>query len=171
MRRLYIAVPIIGIVITVITVSLLLGGFLNNPFNPQASTTVPIQVIKGQGGSVLVLTSVTIQGEGPFAFALDTGASQSVIDRKIIDRLGLPIVGPAGEITGITGSTDARMVRIEQWSLGTAQLPSDEVVTISFPEPNRGQEFQGLLGSDILSQFGAITLDYDNQRLTLHSSP
>jgi hypothetical protein len=35
------------------------------------------------------------------------------------------------------------------------------------PEPGGGIEIDGLLGSDILSTFGAITVDYKSERLVL----
>ena len=42
--------------------------------------TVPLQVVRA-GGSVVVLVAVSVQGQGPYDFVLDTGASRSVVDR------------------------------------------------------------------------------------------
>jgi hypothetical protein len=38
-------------------------------------------------------------------------------------------------------------------------------------EPNRRLKMRGLLGSDVLSRFGAVTVDYDHQRLALRTRP
>jgi len=43
-------------------------------------------------------------GEGPFSFALDTGASHSVIDEDLAERLKLPRGGPDIEITGVAAT-------------------------------------------------------------------
>ena len=43
---------------------------------------VHIQVVK-HGRQVLALVPVTIDGKGPYTFALDTGASQSLVDSQI----------------------------------------------------------------------------------------
>jgi hypothetical protein len=55
--------------------------------------TVSLLVLQGPGGSTLALVPVFIDGQGPFAFALDTGASHSVIDKDLAEQLGLPAAG------------------------------------------------------------------------------
>jgi predicted aspartyl protease len=127
--------------------------------NPQPRT-VPLQVVEGPEGSVLALAPVFINGQGPFPFALDTGASVSLIDRELAGQLGLPIAGTPREVTGITGAEEAELVRVDQWQVGEVGLPAAMGVTVNLPEPSRGVGLQGLLGSDILSEFGVITVDY-----------
>jgi predicted aspartyl protease len=114
---------------------------------------------------------VFIGGHGPFAFALDTGASHSVIDQDLADRLGLPSAGPAVEVTGVAATAEAGQVRVGGWRVGDVLLPGDTVVTIGLSEPNRRLKMRGLLGSDVLSRFGAVTVDYDHQKLLLHARP
>lgn len=130
---------------------------------------VPLQVIQGPRGSVLALVPVFIRDQGPFAFALDTGASQSLVDREIVDSLGLPVIGETREITGVAGVTSAELLRLEEWQVGDVPLPETTAITLDLPEPSSGQALRGLLGSDILSRFGAITVDYEQERLILRS--
>lgn len=130
---------------------------------------VPLQVIQGPRGSVLALVPVYIRDQGPFAFALDTGASQSLVDREIVDSLGLPVIGETREITGVAGVTSAELIRLEEWRVAEVPLPETTAITLDLPEPSSGQALRGLLGSDILSRFGAITVDYEQQRLILRS--
>lgn len=130
---------------------------------------VPLQVVEGPQGAVLALVPVLIQGQGPFAFALDTGASQSIIDTQIAQQLNLPVVGTAGQVTGVTGAEQANLVRVGQWNAGDVTLPQTDVISLSLPEPSRGVGLAGLLGSDILSRFGAVTVDYQRQVLVLHA--
>jgi hypothetical protein len=54
-----------------------------------------------------------------------------------------------------------------KWRAGAVALPAAEIQTIDMPEPGGGIEIDGLLGSDILSTFGAITVDYKSERLVL----
>ena len=130
--------------------------------------TVKLQVVSHQG-SVLALVPVYIQDQGPFAFALDTGASSSLVDQDLAKKLGLKTGGTVGNITGVTGATQATQVQIDQWRAGDVPLPSTSGVTVDLPDPNSGSGLQGLLGSDVLSEFGAITVDYENQVLILRS--
>lgn len=128
--------------------------------NPPQVRTVPLQIVEGPEGAVLALAPVFINGQGPYAFALDTGASTSLIDRGLVDQLKLPIVGKPQQVTGITGVEEADLVKVDQWRVGEVGLPPATGITVNLPEPNRGTGLQGLLGSDILSQFGVITVDY-----------
>ena len=130
---------------------------------------VPLEVVEGPQGAVLALVPILIQGQGPFAFALDTGASQSIVDEQVADQLNLPVVGKAGKVTSVTGAEQADLVRVSDWRVGDVTLPQTNVISLSLPEPSRGVGLAGLLGSDILSRFGSITVDYDRQVLVLHA--
>ena len=45
------------------------------------------------------------------------------------------------------------------------KLPSTTIVEANLPFGNASGGVQGLLGSDMLSQFDIVTIDYDNSRL------
>ena len=53
---------------------------------------VPLQVMK-QGKQVLALVPVKINGAGPYTFALDTGASRSLVDSQLAAKLHVKKVG------------------------------------------------------------------------------
>jgi hypothetical protein len=146
------------------------------PLQP-GELSVPLQVVQGMGGSVLALVPVTINGEGPFLFALDTGASQTLIDSGLVEELDLPLGGQTGPLTGVTGTTQGRTVRLEDWQMGEVTMPAINGVTLPLPEfyiprgLRQPQTFRGLLGSDILSRFGSVTIDYERETLILRSRP
>lgn len=144
-----------------------LGGLVGINLTQPLAAEVPLQVVQTPDGQVLAFVPVTIQGEGPFSFALDTGASQTLIDRQVVDQLDLPVVGQPQQVIGITGTTDARTVRVEEWSIGEVPLPPSVLADVNLPGAGRASQLQGLLGSDVLSSFGTITIDYEGQRLIL----
>lgn len=115
----------------------------------------------------LALVPVTIGGHGPYLFALDTGASASVVDADIAEELSLPETGEQRPVTGIIGNQRVSLVHIGAWAAGGVTLDATDVARVDLPEPDRGQGLQGLLGSDVLSSFGSIRIDYDNARLHL----
>lgn len=132
-------------------------------------TTVTIKVVHGQNGATLVLLPVTINGKGPFTFALDTGASTSLIDRPLAQQLHLPQNGSPQPIAGVSGKEQAVPVKVSAWSVGTKiQLPVSTVASAKLFASQRSSGMQGLLGSDIWTQFGKITIDYSAQTLTVY---
>lgn len=135
---------------------------------PEGRQVVQLEIIEGAGGSVLVLVPVMIDGKGPFRFALDTGASQTLLDSGLVAQLGLEVTGEVGPVTGIVGATTADEVVIESWSIGEVQLPAARAVGLEMTAGGAGAvEFRGLLGADILRRFKVITLDFDKGLLIL----
>ncbi|MCL5257443.1 MAG: retropepsin-like domain-containing protein, partial [Chloroflexi bacterium] len=100
-------------------------------------------------------------------FALDTGASKSVINTPVATQLGLQVVGSAGQVTGVTGSVSANLVRVPNWKAGTVSLTPSDIIELDLGGATGNVGLQGLLGSDVLSAYGAITVDYDHQVLIL----
>lgn len=132
---------------------------------PEGANRIPLDVQEGPGGQILAFVPVTIGGEGPFPFALDTGASSTSVDRDISGELGLPESGPARDVTGVGGATEAVMVQVDDWQLGEVELATQEVIALDLPDADRGIGLAGLLGSDILDDFGRITIDYEEEVL------
>jgi Aspartyl protease len=147
-----------------IAVCALLSGslLLEGVAAAQTPAVVPIKVLR-RGGDILALAPVTIKGRSYF-FILDTGASTSVIGRRVSKRLGLRPTGRPVRVAGVFGSGAAQPVRIRRWQVGATPLPSLKIV--SFDVGARGR-IVGLLGSDVLARFGRISIDYVNKTLTL----
>ena len=129
--------------------------------------TEHVNVVQGQDNSTLVLLPVTIHGKGPFTFALDTGASTSLIAASLAQRLGLQPTGNSQPITGIGGVEQAVFVKVSNWNTGPIKLPSVSIASAAIPH-SEGSNLQGLLGSDIWSRFGKFTLDYSAGTLTVY---
>jgi predicted aspartyl protease len=130
----------------------------------EPADVVRLRVVSGPGG-VFAFAKVYIRGQGPFAFTVDTGASHSVVDYDVVRKLRLETIGEPVTVTGITCRGEAGRLRMTKWRAGRIALPAAEIQTIDMPEPGGGLEIDGLLGSDVLSTFGKITVDYDAQRL------
>ena len=140
------------------------------PSDPAQAQTVPLQIIQGEDGSTLALVPVYVNNQGPYSFALDTGASKSLIERGLAQQLNLPSAGSAGQITGIVGTESAPLVEIGSWSAGSIQLPSTTLVAIDLPGVGgHPSPLNGLLGSDVLSQFGVVTIDYERGELIVQN--
>ncbi len=129
-----------------------------------AAATVPLEILKARDGETLALAVVRIHGRR-FPFLIDTGSSKTLVDDALAKQLHLKTVGRPIKVTGVGCSEAARKVRLKNWSIGGQSLPSI-VATSSVIAGSNGKAF-GLLGSDVLSHFGSISLDYAHGELTL----
>src|SRR3954452_8961008 len=126
-----------------------------------------MRVVK-QGRQVIALVSVTIDGKGPYTFALDTGASQSLVDAQVARQLSVPKTGKRPTVAGVAGVQKLSTVHVAHWRVGDIELPATTIVAGNLPFGNADGGVQGLLGSDMLSRFDVITIDYANEVLRLH---
>ena len=121
-----------------------------------------------QNGQVLALVPVTINGKGPFTFALDTGASQSLVDAQVATELGVRRTGSSEKVAGVASTSSNAQIVVKHWSVGGVTLPPTKAVEANLPFGNAHGGVQGLLGSDMLSRFDVVTIDYAHQVLRLH---
>ena len=91
-----------------------------------------------------VVAPISVNGQGPFRFIVDTGANRSVLSEALAHRLGLTPDG-AGDVHSVHGVTQAPLVRVNSFdygrlSLGGADVPMLHGAVLA------GE--QGLLGVD-----------------------
>ena len=55
-----------------------------------------------------------------------------------------------------------------RWRVGQIKLPPTTMVRANMPGGNDYARLQGLLGSDMLSRFDVVTIDYAHEQLRLH---
>ncbi len=166
--------------LSVAMVALMLSGCASNPSSSGASgrqgkqVSEQVRIIRGPQGSVTVLMPVTIEGRGPFTFALDTGASNSLVDTTVAEQVGLPTAGAQQAIGGVGGVERAMPVRISRWNSGPITFPPVTAFAAQLPISRqggalRGNALRGLVGSDVWSRLGSFTLDYRSSTLTVNT--
>jgi predicted aspartyl protease len=114
----------------------------------------------------IVLLDAVVNGQGPFAFILDTGASETVITPPLASRLGM---GAQRDFTA------ARPATARSLAVGGASVRDLDVAILDPPQAvslrlDLGVNYQGLLGYTFLSRF-VTTLDYGRQRVWLDPLP
>ncbi len=90
------------------------------------------------------------------------------MDAAVAKRVGAPKSGSAGKIAGVNSVKKAGLVKVRSWRVGTVKLPATDLVSSNLPFGNAYIGVQGLLGSDMLSRFDVVTIDYWKQQLRLH---
>ncbi len=129
---------------------------------PASGPKVALQEVNSDGATE-VLVPVRIDGRGPFGFTLDTGAGHTLIAQGLAQRLGLPATGGRAIVRGVVAGSTAPLVSVRRWSVGSVALPPVSALALR----EHAALTPGLLGSDVLSHFGSVTLDYQKDQLLL----
>jgi hypothetical protein len=123
-------------------------------------------------GRPLALVPVTVNGRGPFRFALDTGARTPVLAPATAEAAGLR--GRGGlELFGAGGREPATWLGPARLQVGAAApvtLPLLESDALGRISEEAGARVDGILGGGALAG-GRLTIDYPGGRLWLGDSP
>jgi predicted aspartyl protease len=104
----------------------------------------PTQIGAGSDSYEHMLAPVTINGQGPFQFLMDTGANVSCVSRELADRLSLAALPPA-RVNTVVGARDRPAVLIDHLQVGERSRKAVHAPAMPF---NRGVD--GVLGVDWL---------------------
>lgn len=117
--------------------------------------------LAGPGGAALVVP-VRINGGEPIDLILDTGATTTCLDAKLVDSLGLPEQRAViGAMVGIGGSGRVRIHRVDSIQVGTAVARGLSICSMDLAALRMiGPQVQGLLGLNVLRNY-RITLDFE----------
>lgn len=123
--------------------------------------TLPMRIVRGHGGT-LVYVPVRVNGRGPYEFVLDTGSSNSSVDRSLVRALDLPRTGKMHPVQGVTGNGVVPVVKVRRWTLGGVPMHGTHLSVVDL-----GIGVGGLLGSDELCRFGNVNLDFEHKRVII----
>jgi predicted aspartyl protease len=113
----------------------------------------------------LIFTTVEINGKGPYQFAIDTGATQTVVSEKLAAEAGLEEI-TSTVVFGIggAGKVETKLYKMKELTTGDVTVKNTPVGT--FNDPLISQFADGILGTSIFSDF-IITVDYPAGQLQL----
>ena len=140
------------------TFSLLLIIIFAAPVSPQAST-VTVAPLHMRG--LMPVIEVKINGQGPFAFMIDTGAGmQADIDPSVVARLGLQLEGRAinGDPSG-ENDREVATTTIASLAIGRAEFRNVTAVVRQQKLTRDYPDIDGILGFALFADY-LLTLDY-----------
>ena len=116
--------------------------------------------------SALVTASTTFGSSPAQPFVVDTGSPVSVVAPSLAHADGLAPTGRSvrSQAVGCLGSTPA--LRSGPWSAGGVDLAPRTLASTALA-PNLGSPVSGTIGSDVLSGYGSVVLDYRTGTLWL----
>ena len=119
-----------------------------------AAAVPPAPVPAAQDAAARMTIPITINGQGPFAFVIDTGADRTVISRTLANQLHLPPGEPV-RLHDTAGAAQVQTVRLDTISFGGRAVPGIQAAVLE--ANNLGA--MGMLGIDSLADQQVI-LDF-----------
>ena len=114
-----------------------------------------------------VVAPVMIDGQGPFRFVVDTGASRSSVGPGLVRTLGLKLsTVPALQLEGITGSAPVSAVTIERLNAGSINIEHTPMPVLWEPVMAGADGILGIAG--LAGQ--TLLVDFEHNRVVLGSS-
>ena len=111
-----------------------------------------------------MLAPVTINGEGPFRFLLDTGANISCVSHDLAQRLDLKTV-EVTQVHTVVGVRSRPIVILDELTVGTRNRKNVRAPSL----PIKGREIDGVLGVDWLKG-QRLVLDFKGRKMEITRS-
>jgi hypothetical protein len=114
-----------------------------------------------------VMAPVFVNGVGPFAFVVDTGASSSVISPRVVTRLGLrPDPAKSKLLRGITGSEVVPTVAVDRITAGDIVLTGNQLPVVV---PRVFADADGIFGADAFGK-GCLYVNFVESSVSILST-
>lgn len=121
------------------------------------------------GDSGHIVVDVMLNGEGPFKFALDTGASISVVFEDAAAASSIePLAGSTVHVLGMTGSDVFPVARVGKLAVGSEVWEEARIALLPQTGPV-ANHVDGILGIDFLSRY-SVWYSQSERVLRLYSN-
>ena len=135
------------------------------PHCPGNVISLPLRLVERSQ----LVTTVSINHQGPFDFLVDTGAQVTTVDPQLAAELDLKTQGTAG-VTGVQVHTRAPLVLLELVEAGSHAVPNILAVIQNLGElQSADRRVRGVLAGNFLEHFDLL-VDYARQVLCLDDS-
>jgi len=137
---------------------------LSPPPGPDGPLARPVTVPLRLAGHLPVVR-VTVDGAGPFDFAIDTGATASIVDPRLAREGALALAG-AVPVVSMRGSRPVTRVRIARLKAGPVDLGTAAPLVLGLASLRAlDAKIAGVLGQDVLSGTNLL-VDYRGRTVT-----
>jgi len=134
------------------------------PVADESDNQSPTQVDTSAGRNEHMVLPVSINGQGPFRFMIDTGANVSCVSTRLAEQLSLEAASPA-KVHTVVGVRSRPRVMIPHLEIGGRVRRTVRAPALAF----RGTDVDGVLGVDWL-RGQRLVLDFKRQNLEITRS-
>ncbi len=140
-----------------------------SPGSPSETAPGEVKFAMAGPNKAAIIVRVKINGQGPYDFVLDTGATFTCVDQQLAEELKLPNwSGSPGSIVMSGGEGQIGFVEIDKLEVGDTASATDLVackLDLSRMQPP-GFSMKGLLGLNFLKSY-RMTIDFERNSLRL----
>jgi predicted aspartyl protease len=128
---------------------------------PSVSPTMPFELVSG----FLVVVNGEIGNLHGLKFILDTGASHSLIDRRVADTLRLR--RRSGEVISFDRRISVEWTDIPELRVGPLRAEAIRIMVVKLAEYSElAEHADGIIGLDLLSKSRRFSIDYDRRTVS-----
>lgn len=128
---------------------------------PSVSPTMPFELVSG----FLVVVNGEIGNLHGLKFILDTGASHSLIDRKVADSLRLR--RRSGGVISFGRRISVEWADIQELRVGPLRAEAIPIMVVKLAEYSElAEHADGIIGLDLLSKSRRFSIDYDRRTVS-----
>ena len=139
----------LGFVLSGITAIFVLSSCATVLYEDGAIATVPYSI----SDSGLIVVDASVNGAGPYEFALDTGASISVVFEQLRNQLSIqPLPDTVVKVHGAVTSGEFPLLRIDRLDVGQAAWLKPRIVGLP-GETEASADVDGIFGVDFLKRY------------------
>lgn len=149
---------VVGAVLSFVSISCLQAQEFGKP---SGSPTMPFELV----GGFLVVVNGQIGNLDGLKFILDTGATHSLIDRKLADRLRLQ--RRSGHVISFDRHIDVEWADIPELRVGPLRGEALRIMVVKLAEYSEFAEHaDGIIGLDLLNKSRKFSIDYDRRTVS-----
>lgn len=132
---------------------------------PTTQTAPDAEIVIGTADRYQRMTvPVTVEGEGPFRFMIDTGSQATIVTRDLTDRLQLEIIGSA-TVVGMASRAPVQLVQLN--GLEFAARVFDNISAPLLEARHIGAD--GILGLDSLQEM-RVLIDFRDETIAVDTA-
>ncbi len=132
-----------------------------------AKSQAPVEVLLQPHSNGRLIVAAKVNGEGPYPFLIDTGASITLLDRALFRELGLRTEGQVA-LAGIKGESAQDLGMVDEVSVNGLSVSPLNVLSVRDLEVD-SIKVRGILGENFLSHFDLL-IDNQHGRISLDRS-
>ena len=113
-----------------------------------------------------------VNGKGPFNFAVDTGASVTVISKQTAEKLGIsenPSTQKKGHCCG--GEVDMSPTTAESVQVGDIEVKDIQIALMDLTTISKcvGTDLEGIIGNSFMKHY-RVVIDYPNNTISFEKA-
>jgi len=120
----------------------------------------------------IIMIEAKVNGKGPFNFAVDTGASVTVISKQTAEKLGIS-ENPSKPKKGhcCSGEVDMSLSRVESVQVGDVEVRNIPVALMDLTTISKcvGTNLEGIIGHSFMKNY-RILIDYPNNTISFEKA-